>query len=86
MKVNTQQRAKLIETDDKPDAIAINVDAGKVFFRSSFLLHLLLLSTLLLIFYLKLFVVVARVIDRANDQQQLQAGNIIMIVLHIFGF
>lgn len=25
MKVNTQQRAKLIETDDKPDAIAINV-------------------------------------------------------------
>lgn len=32
MKVNTQQRAKLIETDDKPDAIAINVDAGNVFF------------------------------------------------------
>lgn len=84
MKVNTQQRAKLIETDDKPDAIAINVDAGNVFFCRSFLL--LLLFTLLLIFYLKLFVVVARVIDRANDQQQRQAGNIIMIVLHIFGF
>lgn len=32
MKVNTQQRAKLIETDDKPDAIAINVDAGNVLF------------------------------------------------------
>lgn len=32
MKVNTQQRAKLIEADDKPDAIAINVDAGNVLF------------------------------------------------------